>query len=88
MTAPKSKDAPRRDSGINLNTVLLGVLVGLSGWTLNRVQNLSEQMAAAVVTSTGQTRDIDSLRSRMGVAEAQIQANALAIARLQLRKDP
>lgn len=83
MSSPPFQQSAPRERGFNINTVLLGVVVAISGWTLNRVQNLSEQMAGNNVQVTTQTRDIDNLRARMSVAEAQIQANALAIARLQ-----
>lgn len=71
------------DGGLNINTVLLAVVVALSTWTVNRVQNLSEQMAANSVQVTTQNRDIETMRARMMVNEAKIEANALAIARMQ-----
>lgn len=66
-----------------LNTILLGIVLALSGWTLNRVSTLSEKMAGVTVSVSGQTVDMDALRARLSLAEAQIQANAIAIARIQ-----
>lgn len=67
---------------MNLNTVMLGVVLGLSGWTLNRVSSLSEQISAINERGNAQQRELIELRARLTVTDAQVQANALAIARM------
>lgn len=67
---------------MNLNTVLLSIVLALSGWTLTRVLALSEQMSALTERDLNRGRDILELRARLAVIETQLQANNLAIVRL------
>lgn len=68
---------------LNLNTVFLAVLLALSGWTLNRVSNLGEQMSAIVERNTGYTRDLTEIRARLALCEAQIQTIRLDMAKAE-----
>lgn len=67
---------------LNINTALLGLVVALSAWTINRVSALSEQMSAGNERFSGQARELVEIRARLTLCEAQGQANALAIARM------
>lgn len=67
---------------LNLNTILLSIVLTLSGWTLTRVFALSEQMSALNESKLVINRDILELRARVSLVEAQIQATNLAIARM------
>lgn len=62
-----------KEDKLNLNTILLGVLMALSGWTLNRVSDLSERMSAVAVMNTNYTRELLELRARITSVEAQVQ---------------
>lgn len=86
MTAPKNKP-PGPLGIININTVLLGIIVALSGWTLNRVQGLSEKMAAVTVQTTTTERDLDIIRVRLATVEAQVLSNSLNMARAQQQQN-
>lgn len=70
---------------VNLNTVLLTIVLALAGWTLNKVNGLGEQVVLATERNVVQASAILDIRSRMTTAEATIQANQLAIARMQGR---
>lgn len=85
MTESHDTQERRRIGGIdlNLNTVLLGIVLALSGWTLNRVSTLSETMAVAVSVSNNQAHDIDLVRSRLATVEIEQQKLAVEIVRLQ-----
>jgi len=69
--------------GINLNTILLGIVLGMGSWTLHRVVAIGEELA------TGAQRDLNfaatetEFRTRLAAVEAQIQANQIALARLE-----
>jgi hypothetical protein len=67
-----------QDRGLNINSIFLTVLIAISGWTLLKVVTLGE----ANVAQTGATIE---LRARMVAAEVQLQANTIAITRLQAR---
>ncbi len=73
---------PPSQPALNLNTVLLTLILGLSGWTLNRVASLGEQMSAVNERDTSRVREILEIRTRLTTVEAQLQANSLAIARM------
>lgn len=67
---------------LNLNTILLSIVLTLSGWTLTRVFALSEQMSALNESKLVINRDILELRARVSLVEAQIQATNLTIAHM------
>lgn len=67
---------------LNVNTILLSIVLALSGWTLTRVLALSEQMSALNESKVVINRDIIELRARLSLVEAQIQATNLTIARM------
>lgn len=74
--------AMSNSSTINVNTILLSIVLALSGWTLTRVFALSEQMSALNESKIVINRDIIELRARLSLVEAQIQATNLTIARM------
>lgn len=56
----------------NFNSVLLTIVLLLSGWTLKTVYELATTAAATAQQVQQRGRDIDRLDTRMGVAETQI----------------
>lgn len=76
---------PEESKTLNLNTVFLAVLLALSGWTLQRVSTLSEQVSAMIERNSSYTRELIELRARVTATEVQAQANELAIVRLSPR---
>lgn len=78
---------PTKDDKLNLNTILLAVLMALSGWTLNRVSDLSERMSAVAVMNTNYTRELLELRARITSVEAQVQEIKLLNAKAAASND-
>lgn len=67
-----SKLAP----GLNLNTVLLGIVLALSGWTLKTVVEQGTMLATVIEKVAGHDRDINDLRTRMDTEERSQLRNA------------
>lgn len=73
------------DRGFNINSVFLTILLTMSGWTLLKVVSLSEANVASTSSISAQNAATVELRARMVSAEVQLQANTIAITRLQAR---
>ncbi len=64
MTAKVTKESP-----INLNSVLLMIVTGLSAWTLHTVFDISVAAAASAVKIDNHERTLANLDSRMTNSE-------------------
>jgi hypothetical protein len=64
--------APERPFSLNVNTVLLSILVGLSTWTLKTVSELSNQMTAVTTRVDQHDRALGGLDTRVSRSEAGI----------------
>ena len=63
----------RRSSVVDvLLTVLMAICVGLSGWTLHKVAELGEMMAAGVERDASNFRDIADVRNRQNVESNEV----------------
>ena len=76
---------PTESKFLNINTALIALLIGLSGWTLNKVSALGEQMSAMTESRMSINRDILELRARVTAIEVAVQANQIAIARIPVK---
>ena len=65
---------------LNLNTIFLAILVALSGWTLNKVSVLGEQMSVVTERHSTYSRELLELRARVATIELRIQEIRLEIA--------
>lgn len=73
---------PTESKFLNINTAFLAILIALSGWTLNKVSILSEQMSTLTESKANMTREILALQVRLTTAEVNIRANEIALARM------
>lgn len=68
---------------LNLNSILLTVVLLLSGWTLSEVSQQGKDAAADREKLAANSREIADLRSRMLSAEVAIVNAQINLARLQ-----
>lgn len=52
-----------------VNTILITIVLALSGWTLSRVSDVSTIVAVSRADAASQQRDIDYLRIRIAAVE-------------------
>lgn len=62
--------------GLNLNTVLLAIVLGIAGWTLRTVVEIGNTMAATVARVDQQERDNNDIKARLGTVEHDMMRNA------------
>lgn len=73
----------KEQSFLNANTVLLAIVISLSGWTLTRVAAISEKMSATEERYLNQNREMMELRSKIAKVDAEVQLARLEVARIQ-----
>lgn len=66
----------KEPSSPNLNTVLIGILLALSGWTLKTLVEQGVVLATITERVTGHDRDIIELKSRVDAGERATLRNA------------
>ncbi len=66
-----------------LNTILLTIVLGISGWSLMEQNAQGKAQAAYAVRSDAQARELVDLRARMQANDAAIQDLRIQIARIR-----
>lgn len=66
---------------LNVNTILLTIVLGLSSWSLLELNTQGKAQAAYAVRSDSQARDLVELRLRVQANDAAIQQLRVDIAR-------
>lgn len=72
-------------NGTNIHSLLLTIVLALSGWTLATVSGQNRDNATAQVNIQTNARDILDLRARITVAEAAVQQTKMQVAVLEAK---